>query len=384
MQTIGKKSYSLYFHIPFCTKKCHYCHFFVLPNQPDLHERFVQALKKEWFLRSPKTEGLDLESIYFGGGTPALLHPGKFQEILRLLPLHNEIEISLEANPENLSLEHLRHLRSIGINRLSIGAQTFDDELLKLLGRTHDAKKTILGIENAFKAGFENISIDLMYDLPRQTAKSWQKTLKIGGSLPIQHVSLYNLTIEPHTPFFKRKKTLEPDLPSAELSLAMYQEANGYLEEKGFKAYEISAFAKPGYQSHHNTGYWTARPFFGLGPSAYSFWNNIRFRNISHFNQYTLALDDSRFPVDLIDELPKESRQRELFAVEIRLKRGIHLPSFEDTHGPLSHELLQSVEILKQSGWIKSAENTLFLTPEGVLFYDSVATELIAEADDLN
>lgn len=345
----------------------------------DRHESFIEALKKEWILRSHEAKDLFLESVYFGGGTPALLSPKKFEEVLSLLPLRENIEITLEANPENLTKELLLDFRKVGINRLSIGAQTFDDELLPLLGRTHSAKKIIDATRSALKAGFENISIDLMYDLPHQTLTSWQKTLKVATGLPIHHISLYNLTIEPYTPFFKNKKRLEPYLPTPEHSLAMYQNAQEHLSKNGFEPYEISAFARPGHTSHHNIGYWTARPFLGLGPSAFSFWKNVRFRNVAHLNKYLKALDQEILPTDFVDEIDKEARQRELLAVEIRLRQGVHLSQFQARHGTISPELCESIKTVIKHGWVHQKDDFLFLTQEGILFYDSVAVELIAD-----
>jgi oxygen-independent coproporphyrinogen-3 oxidase len=377
MQTPGNFEYSLYFHIPFCSKKCDYCHFFVLPNSQDNQKLLLKGLKLEWGKRSKQLKG-EVRSVYFGGGTPSLMSLEALSEILSFLPPFSpDVEVTLEANPENLTLDALRSFRALGINRLSIGAQVFDDALLHILGRTHSASTTIQALEWARMAGFENISIDLMYDLPHQTLASWEKTLACAASLPITHLSLYNLTIEPETLFFKNRRKIGPHLPHPDSSLAMYQMALEHLTLCGLTPYEISAFARKGCYSRHNTGYWTARPFLGLGPSAYSFWEMRRFRNIPHLKKYVALLEKGDDPVDLYDTLPIEQRRKELLAVELRLRCGVCLSIFEGKHGSLAKDTYATLEQLKQKGWLQEKEGVISLTSSGVLFYDSVAVELI-------
>lgn len=379
MQTSGKNHLpiSFYFHIPFCTKKCDYCHFFVLPNRPSEHARFLNALKQEWAYRLPIWQGMSTASIYFGGGTPALLPPEMLAEILSWIPCAPGTEITLEANPENLTLDLLRAFRQAGINRLSIGAQAFDDELLKILGRTHSSKATIQAIEWSQTAGFDNLSIDLMYDLPYQSLEQWRTTLATAAELPITHLSLYNLTIEPETLFFKKQAKLKPHLPDPDQSLRMYESALEILTQAELVPYEISAFARNQRMSHHNLGYWTARPFLGFGPSAYSFWEGVRFRNVAHLNKYAHALESGQDPADLYDHLSIDDRRNEKLAVELRLRCGVHLPTFEQRHGILSPITIQAITKLQAKEWLTLSNSTLSLTAQGILFYDSVAEELI-------
>lgn len=337
----------------------------MLPNKIDLHEELVNTLLLEWELKKSLLDGYTIKSIYFGGGTPSLIAPRLFEKILNAIPYDPSIEITLEANPENLSKQLLQDFKHAGINRLSIGAQTFDDQLLKILSRTHDAATTIKAIDWA-SASFDNISIDLMYDLPGQTESSWENTLKIASKQPITHLSLYNLTIEPETVFFKKKKSLTPLLPSPESSLSMYQAASFYLKEKGLIPYEISAFAKNGLYSRHNTGYWTGRKFFGFGPSAYSFWDNFRFQNPPHFTKYKDFILKKEIPYESKDELTPLERQKELLAVELRLFQGVEIERVKEDLNPLI-----------KKGWLQLKNGRICLTPEGVLFYDSVAIEII-------
>lgn len=346
----------------------------MLPNQKEEHGKFIQALKLEWEFRKKSLQGKTIKSIYFGGGTPSLLSPDHLHEILSWIPHNPHIEITLEANPENLTQELLREFFQAGINRLSMGVQSFDDTLLHTLGRTHDSKTPLKALEWSIAAGVTNLSIDLMYDLPGQTLKGWENTLKIAAQLPITHLSLYNLTIEPHTVFFKHRQTLQKQIPSPEISLEMYQLVQSTLP---LIQYEISAFAKEGYYSVHNTGYWTGRPFLGFGPSAYSFWEQKRFCNVAHMGKYQKALHAGNDPVDVIDDIPQEERRKELLAVEIRLCRGVDLGTFQGRYGLLTQETFETLQKLKQIGWIEQRGSTYRLTSQGVLFYDSVAEDLI-------
>ncbi len=365
--------YSLYFHLPFCRRKCPYCHFYVLPDKRELKDTLLEALVLEWQSLSSKRAGKELISIYFGGGTPTLMGPAALEKILKWIEIPPSCEITLETNPEEASLPLIRAFASLGINRMSIGVQSLDDSSLNTLGRQHNAQKALRAIENASQAGIANISIDLMYDLPGQTFSSWENTLKQIPRLPITHLSLYNLTIEPHTAFFKRKKELTPLLPSPETSLAMLQSATEYLNAANLKRYEISAFAKPGFESRHNTGYWTGRPFLGLGPSAFSYWDRKRFRNSAHLSRYAEALQKGDSPIDFEEELPYPDSFNELLAIRLRLLEGVNLKTL--TPMPLNTQ--EALLKLEAQGWLSLDNERAKLTEQGLLFYDSVAEALI-------
>ncbi len=368
---------SLYFHIPFCTKKCDYCHFYVLPDKEAYKQQLMQGFAKEWRLRSPSIANKQIATIYFGGGTPALLGAERIAEILSWLPGPAPTEITLEANPENITLPLMQAYAQAGINRVSIGIQTLDNALLRMLGRQHQAEKALEAVHLTAQAGLSNISIDLMYDLPGQTLDHWHTTLREIESLPITHLSLYNLTFEPHTVFFKKRETLTKLVPDEESSLKMYEAAIDSLSRVELQQYEISAFAKEGYQSKHNTGYWTARPFLGLGPSAFSYWEGRRFRNVAHLNRYCRSLDNDQFPVDFEEQLDEEARKRELLAVQLRLLEGVDLAAFEHQHGSVSEQTTRALEQLEHQGYLEVSGGRLKLTKRGVLFYDSVAVDLI-------
>ncbi|MEX1013225.1 MAG: radical SAM family heme chaperone HemW [Waddliaceae bacterium] len=354
---------SLYFHIPFCTKKCPYCNFYVIPNKPIFQERLIQGLRQEWKQLTPSIEKGALSSVYFGGGTPSLFNLEHLREILSWIPDLN-IEVTLEANPEDLTLEKAKELRSIGINRLSLGVQSLDDPLLKNIGRRHSAKQAIDICENA---GFTNLSIDLMYDLPGQTLSTWEATLRAAVKLPITHVSLYNLTIEPHTSFFKMQSELKEQMPGDEVSLEMYKMAQEILGSHRLEQYEISAFGTP---SVHNSGYWNGRNFLGLGPSAFSYMNGTRHRNICNLNRYQKMVTSGLTPIDFTETLSPLAQRREQLAIHLRLLKGVNDLSVDP-------ECIKIIDTLIEEGFLMKNENSISLTQKGILFYDTVASEII-------
>lgn len=358
--------YSLYFHIPFCSKKCPYCHFYVIPNQHRYHETLKAALLLEWEQKKPLIQNGNLISIYFGGGTPTLFGAEAIGEIIRRCSPAPHTEITVEANPEESSFELFSSLKKVGVNRISLGVQSLDDRSLQTLERTHSAAKAKEAILAANQAGIENISIDLMYDLPGQTESSWIYTLDQLKTLPIQHLSLYNLTVEPHTAFHKRKVTQ----PKPEESLRFLHLALTALEELGLERYEISAFAKPGFQSKHNLGYWTYRLFLGLGPSAFSYWDGERFQNAPNLQRYANALKNQQSPISFTERLRYPHNIKEQIAVQLRLKEGLLLPS-------IPPETQKAIEALQEQGFLEIEMPRIRLTERGKLFYDHVASELI-------
>lgn len=380
MQTIGDSPISLYFHIPFCKKKCDYCHFYVIPEKEESKTLLLHSLEIEWKNYLPLLKKKKIVSIYFGGGTPSLFGPGRISEILdwvfKETTVAEDVEITLEANPENITFSLIEAYKKAGINRLSIGVQSLEANLLEILGRNHPPSTAMRSIYTAAEAGISNLSIDLMYDLPHQTLEDWAHTLEQIENLPISHLSLYNLTIEPHTIFFKNRKHLVPKLPSEETSLAMYEMAIDKMEKRGLLQYEISAFAKPGCISRHNSGYWTGRPFLGLGPSAFSFWEGKRFQNVPHLKKYAEALKEGASPVHFEEALDPEALRRELFVIQLRLKQGVDLAKFEKTFGKLQESTTMQLLDLEKKGWIHFG-STVSLSKQGILFYDSVASELI-------
>ncbi len=316
-----------------------------------LHEGLMLELEKQRPLFSDKK----IVSVYIGGGTPVLFN-------LDWIPVHGEVTV--EANPEEVTYELMSHLKSIGVNRVSIGVQSLDDSSLITLGRNHSANRAVEAIEITARAGISNISIDLMYDLPNQTVASFERTLARLPDLPITHLSLYNLTIEPHTGFYKKRKSLK--LPSSEESLEMHEMA---IERIPLKRYEISAFGTP---SIHNSGYWTGRPFLGFGPSAFSYMGGSRFRNSCNLRAYLSALREGKPWIDFEETLEPEPSLRERLAIHLRLIEGVDLKTFP----PLPKALQDDISLLIEEGYLQSTKR-LQLTKRGLLFYDEVASRLI-------
>lgn len=359
---------SVYIHVPFCTKKCHYCHFFVLPYQANSIDSYLKGIALEWEMRRELLS--QITTLYLGGGTPSLLTPDEVATILSLFPKTEETTI--EANPDDVSLEKMTAYRSLGINRVSIGVQSFDNCHLLNIGRQHSANKAVQAVETTFQAGIKNISIDLMYDLPNQTLASWKNTVDLAVQLPISHLSLYNMTLEEGSLYYKNRGSIAKTMPKDEESLAMLQYAVETLGQNGFQRYEISAFCRDGLISKHNTGYWTGRPFLGLGPSAFSYYDGRRFQNICHFAKWYRSLIESISPTDFEESLTYPHNLHELLAIRLRLTEGVSLKDFPS----LPEETLQILQDLKNQNFLQGVD-TLSLTETGLLFYDQVASDIV-------
>ncbi len=368
---------SLYVHIPFCTYKCPYCHFYVVLDKEPLKDLLLSALLKEIVLWKEAIYGKKLVSVYFGGGTPSLFGAKRIQKLLDAIcqvnPIGADCEITLEANPENVTVEAMRDFLHAGVNRISIGVQSFQDSELKILGRKHQSSVAERAIFATYEAGFQNISIDLMYETPTQTLSSWNKSLEKIPTLPLTHLSLYNLTIEPYTPFAKKESELRKLMPDEETGGQMYGKAIADLQSCGFEQYEISAFCKNSLFSRHNIGYWIGRPFLGLGPSAFSFYETKRFRNVANLTRYAKLVEDGKFAIDFTEEISPGKRKRELLALHLRLMQGVDLNDF----GTLEDETVTSIQKLEELELLCHKKERLYLSKKGIFFYDHVASELL-------
>lgn len=338
---------------------------------------FLFEIKKA----GPYLKNRRLASIYFGGGTPSLFDPKNIEILLdnvqKEISFSPSLEITMEFNPESSSKEMFSSFRKAGINRASLGLQSFDDALLKTLTREHDGAKGRQSVMEAFESGIENITIDLMYEIPGQTLPSWHETLKTASALPVSHLSLYNLTFEEGTAFYRKKNALSLLLPSDEDAKEMLIDAIRMLEDKGFSQYEISAFAREGFYSRHNTGYWLGREFFGFGPSAFSYLQGRRLRNVENLKQYCDLCHQGKLPMDFEEELSSEGKLRELFTINLRLNAGVSTAEFEKRHGPLPKELVQSILELQQEDFLSKSPERIVLTDKGRLFFNEVASRLI-------
>ena len=314
----------LYIHIPFCKKKCSYCDFYSTSHE--LNEPlFVERLKHELSIRKRFLPDPSIGTIYFGGGTPSLLSPKGMQEILGAIA--NELnvepspEITLEANPDDLSHEYLSQIHSIGVNRLSVGVQSFSDSDLKFLGRRHSSEQAMDAVRTAAKVGFSNIGIDLIYGLPSSTIEGWKANLIAAFKLPIQHLSCYHLTFEKGTPLYtlcRKGLTLPVD---DQRSQDEYQVLCSMAAEHGFMQYEVSNFAREGFQSTHNSSYWKQIPYLGLGPSAHSYNGMVRAWNPSSVQQWAKALDGDH-PYIETEELTTSDKLNEYLMSSLRTVWG--------------------------------------------------------------
>lgn len=357
---------SLYIHYPFCKKKCPYCHFFVIPEDQDGQKTWLKGILKELSLYSI----VDPLTVYFGGGTPSLMPPEYIEQIL----FSNPQEVTIEINPEGITKEKLKAFKKAGINRCSVGVQSLQKEELILLGREHAPDRIEELLYTLADVGFENVSIDLMYDVPGQTFESLKKSLNGLLKLPFTHLSLYNLTIEPHTSFYKRRQALEKMRPSPEVSQEQFLYVRERLIEAGFEHYEISAFAKKGFRAIHNSGYWLGREFYGIGPSSFSFLDNVRRQNIPHLEKWWRALEKGEKPISLEDPLPPEERLLELLAVNLRWLDGIDLIAFQEKWGPLPPRTFKTLNKLEDLGLIEKGPK---LTLKGIFVFDQIAVELL-------
>jgi oxygen-independent coproporphyrinogen-3 oxidase len=358
---------SLYIHIPFCKKKCNYCDFVSYADKENLIDAYINCLTNEIHYSDLGSRFSDLKSIYFGGGTPTLLNIKHFERILNLLKttfiFNSNTEITTEANPGTADKTKLKELRRLGINRLSIGAQSFNDQNLKTLGRIHDSKDIIQFYENARAAGFDNISLDLIFALPGQTLSDWRSDLNQALHLKPNHLSVYNLQLEEGTPFYLNPN-IKNQIPNEDEELGMYEYAINILTKAGFIHYEISNFAKPGFSCQHNINYWKNGNYFGIGAGAHSHINGHRFANPDSVEEYIGCGCVNR---NVLRQTPNDSigatdRQETLF-MGLRLLKGLPAEKFQGFKTELK-ELIESGLLIKDNSHIKLTRKGLYLANE--------------------
>ena len=354
-------SLGLYFHIPFCERKCCYCDFYSTAYNEKLKEEYVNAILKEV---EEKACNVIVDSIYFGGGTPSLLGVKDFEKILatiyRFFNISSFAEISIEVNPDTISYEKLKSLKECGINRISFGVQSFNDYELKRLGRTHNAYIARKYILLAKKAGFNNISIDLMIGISGQTKESLIKTLNIATKLPLTHISIYQLKIEKNTVFYIKRPT---DLPSDDFVAEFYETCVNLLKEANFLQYEISNFAKKGFSCKHNLKYWTLKEYLGFGAAAHSFYKNKRFFHKSSIKEY------------IKNPFKTEKEEVELdyewFILKLRLNEGINITDLKLKKFYVPY-FVERAKLLKEKGLIEIKDGILKLSLKGMLLQNSI------------
>ncbi len=321
-----------YIHIPFCEHICHYCDFnkVFLKGQPV--DEYLDCLAEEMSLTLQETPTNHLNSIFIGGGTPTALNEQQLEKLCLMikdkLPYNKHTEFTFEANPNDLSEEKLRILFDAGVNRISFGVQTFNEELLKKIGRTHRKADVFHSIEAAKKIGFENISIDLIYSLPGQTVADFKETLETSFSLNLQHYSGYSLIVEPKTVFYNLMTKGKLPLPGEDVEAEMYEILMEEMEIHGFKQYEISNFSKPGFESRHNLTYWNNEAYYGFGAGAHSYVNGFRVSNHGPLKKYMDAIHSSQLPIVDKHEVTKTEKIEEEMFLGLRKTTGVSIDHF--------------------------------------------------------
>lgn len=356
----------LYFHIPFCAKKCPYCDFFSVSYNREAVAQYVAAIIRNLSVYAPRDT---VDTVYFGGGTPSLLSAAQVGEILdacaKYAHMTENPEITLEFNPTGERAQYLHDLRTSGVNRLSIGTQSFSDAQLTLLGRTHRAADGIRTVLTAKEQGFDNISCDLMLACPQQSAAELAQTLAVLGELPITHVSAYLLQVEEGTPLAQNAQLLS-HLPDEDATVDYYLQTVQTLAAHGFAQYEVSSFAKAGFESRHNSKYWNCEPYLGIGAGAHSCYEGTRFqvkRDITAFCTSPMQ------PVELIDDAPCDREERLMLA--LRMTKGV-------AAAELSAMAQKKLPMLEKQGYLQVKNGCVSLTPQGFAVSNAVIATLLS------
>ncbi|OGP69745.1 MAG: hypothetical protein A2169_09980 [Deltaproteobacteria bacterium RBG_13_47_9] len=370
----------LYIHIPFCLSKCHYCDFYSLTSISAVPD-FLDALYKEMEMYRNRFNPFD--TVYIGGGTPSLLTPEQLESILVSVRKNFNLisnpgitpEITIETNPADLNRSSLESMRQIGINRINIGVQSFDEKVLVFLGRRHSVKQAISAIENSRKAGFHNIGLDLIYGVPAQDLESWLDTLKQAVAFSPEHISCYQLTLEVKTPLGIRYQAGEFSMPEEESQYEFFIKTSQFLEDTGYIHYEVSNFARgKEHTSRHNQKYWDHSPFLGLGPSAHSFQGYRRWWNHRSLDQYLAAINTGDLPVEETETLTIEQLRLEALYFGLRTKKGVDLQDFKNRyHYDLFTEKKKILAKLEEEGFISIQDGYLYPTQTGLAVADSLS-----------
>ncbi len=368
----------IYIHIPFCSQKCGYCDFYSITRLSNKDE-FINALISEISIRSGELNNTEIKTLYFGGGTPSLLSISDFSKIFE--KLHEIIdfeklkEITVEANPDDMNFEYLSGLKKLGVNRLSVGIQSFENRILAFMNRRHDAKQAQNAIQIAQNVGFGNISVDLIYGIPKMDLDTWSKSVQTALQMNVQHISAYHLTFEPDTPFYKRLKRGEIVEIDDKDSLDQYFVLVNQLTANGYIDYEISNFCLRGYESMHNSNYWNGKSYFGLGPSAHSFHNSIRKWNVSNLNDYLskISTHDIYYESETLSE---KDRYNESIMLGLRTKKGVSVNNLiSNFTSELSNYFTQVMEKNISIGNLTLSNNYLQVTNNKKFLTDKIISD---------
>ncbi len=367
----------LYIHVPFCDRKCDYCDFYSYPGYSNDTSRYAAALRTHLMETAPLLRS-GVNTIYFGGGTPALLGVTELQAIMKLVykefKVSQSSEITIELNPESTDKKLLTKLNRAGFNRLSLGVQSSVDSELRLLGRLHNYDRAKEAFEAARKAKFENISVDLMYGIGGQTLTSFEQTLHEIITLDPEHISCYGLKVEEGTPLYKRRATA--DLPSDDTQADMYNLACSTLAAAGYKHYEISNWAKPGYESRHNLKYWKLEQYLGFGPSAHSDYGGRRYSNISNINSYIEGIEQNGTVIDEIESISVSERAYEYIMLGLRISEGIDTHEYTQLFSLPADQIEAKLRRYEQDGFVRY-DGRWSLTDSGFLLSNTILASLL-------
>ena len=373
----------LYLHIPFCLSKCNYCDFFsIVSGDGKLKEDYISALIKEMEIYKRKNTAARFTSIYLGGGTPTVLSGVQLEEILKAclvnFTIDKKAEITIEANPGTINVEKCKFLLGAGVNRLSLGAQSFEDRVLRKIGRIHTKKDFLSAYYGAREAGFNNINVDIMFGLPGQSKNSFEKTLAELLLLKPEHISLYALTLEPETPLGKLWAAGTLKMPSDDFIDALFLIAMEQLEKHNYEHYEISNFALPGKRCIHNQFYWNYQSYVGMGAGSTSFINNKRYRNYQDLKKYICLLGYEILPIEYQEILSLSERMSESIILKLRMMEGIAKTDFKKLFGvPIEQIFYQSLELLKEQELLAENKTHYFLTKKGISLANNVFLEFL-------
>lgn len=371
----GKPALGLYIHIPFCKAKCAYCDFYSLAHSEEKMDAYMAALLRHLEEVAPRAAGMQVDTVYFGGGTPSYLGAARLcrilQTVLRRYGVTRDAEITLEANPDSAGdWKELRRLRRAGFNRLSLGVQSTDDVLLRRIGRVHTYEQVQQAVKAARQAKFTNLSLDLIYGLPGQTVEDWQRTLADAVALGPEHLSCYGLKLEEGTPLWQQRQTLT--LPDDDAQADMYLYTVAALGEMGYEQYEISNFAKPGKASRHNLKYWNMEEYAGFGPGAHSDFGGVRYGYVRDIDSYIagkLVLSESENDSTL-------ARDYEYVMLSLRTAAGIDRQTFEKRYRQRFQPMETLFEQYEKAGLALPTEGGWRLTPKGFLVSNSIIAAL--------
>jgi len=375
-----KEIAGLYIHIPFCEFKCVYCDFYSASDKEILIPEFIKALILEIEQCQVKTQDLEIETIFIGGGTPSLLKSKYIDLIVNALHkkhnIENVKEFTIEANPDEAPKERLKDLLKLGINRLSIGVQSMNPNILRFLTRTHSPNEVFNTFQNARDVGFKNINCDLIYSIPNQSWSTWYKDLKEIIELKPEHISAYTLTLEKETQLFKSMKENKISMPRDEQRSKWFFDTCNILKNNYFMLYEISNFSKKGYECQHNLNYWKILPYVGYGPSAHSYDGTKRWQNINSIDSYIKKLKSHKSPIHFSETINKRSKTNEIIGFGLRTTSGILVDKIPKVYSQKFKKNLKNV-LNKWEKAIIVDKNFIKLNQNGLLYADSIAVDLM-------